>query len=281
MEIIPAVIDDEGLNPALTEGIDPAPRLIFTTPSHQHPLGVTMSLRRRLELLAYARRHRAWILEDDYDSEFRYTGRPISAMRGLDEHGCVLYAGTFSKVLFPSIRLGYLVVPQSLVEPLYAAQVLICQSVSLLTQEVLAEFIEVGHFTAHLRKMRNAYAERRDALYSELQQQAGDLLEVPLPNAGMHLIAWLPEGVDERDLSERLWRVGLDVLPLTVYCSQPFERGGLILGFANTAVEGMATNVAKLVGVLQAAGASGVKSWCARKAWALGKGGKDSSLEIA
>ncbi len=251
LEIIPASIDGEGLDLSCAAELEPAPKLIFTTPSHQHPLGVTMSIGRRLELLAYAKRHKTWILEDDYDSEFRYSGRPISAMQGLDEYACVLYIGTFSKVLFQSIRLGYLVVPHSLVEPLSAAQVLICQSISQSTQGALADFINEGHFTAHLRKMRIAYAERCNALSDELRKQAGDILEVSVPEAGMHLIAWLPGGMCDRRLCESLWQAGIDALPLSMYCLKPFSRGGLILGFANTAVQDMASNVARLTEVLR------------------------------
>ncbi len=253
LDIVPGSIDGEGLNPESAVQTGPAPRLIFTTPSHQHPLGVTMSIRRRLELLAYAKHHGAWILEDDYDSEFRYTGRPISAMQGLDEDGCVLYIGTFSKVLFPAIRIGYMVVPLSLTQALYAAQALICQSVSQLTQVVLTEFINAGHFTAHVRKMRIAYAERRDALSDALQKHLGDLLEVSPPDAGMHLIAWLPEGVDDRTVCESLWQSGFDALPLSMYCLKPLGRGGLMLGFANTAVQDMAPTVRRLAKVVRKA----------------------------
>jgi len=172
-------------------------------------------------------------------------------MQGLDENGSVLYIGTFSKVLFQSIRIGYLVVPQGLVAPLYAAQVLICQSISQSTQGVLVDFINEGYFTAHLRKMRIAYADRRDALCGELHKQLGDILEVSPPEAGMHLIAWLPEGLDDRALSEILWQAGIDVLPLSMYCLKPCVRSGLMLGFANTAVADMAPNVERLAKVLR------------------------------
>ena len=251
VEVIPAAIDHEGLNPRTVKDIEPLPKLIFVTPSHQHPLGVTMSIRRRLELLEYARQRNAWILEDDYDSEFRYTGRPISAMQGLDTHDSVLYVGTFSKVLFPSIRLGYLVVPPALIKPLHAAQVLISQSMSTLTQVVLAEFINTGYFTSHLRKMRISYAERLHALTDQLQTLAGDILDVSPPDAGMHLIAWLPDGVDDREISEAIWKSGIEVLPLSIYCFQRSMRGGLILGFTNTPVEEMAAKVAILTKVLR------------------------------
>ena len=246
-------IDNEGLDLDAGRAAQENPRLIFVTPSHQHPLGVTMSLRRRLELLKFAEESGAWVLEDDYDSEFRYSGRPLPALQGLDTVGCVIYAGSFSKVLYPSLRLGYVVVPSDLVDAFMAAQIVLSHGTPYLPQVVLAEFMEEGSFATHIRKMRVVYAERQSLLLDSLRCKAAGLLEVQSSDAGMHLMAWLPEGMDDLETSRRLWAAGVETVPLSIYCSTPYPRQGLLLGFTGVRPEEIEPNVDKLVEVLVAA----------------------------
>jgi GntR family transcriptional regulator/MocR family aminotransferase len=250
VEIASVPINDEGLDLAAGRQRHPSPKMIIVTPSRQHPLGITMSLRRRLELLQFAQSTGAWILEDDYDSEFRYAGRPLAAMQGLDETGCVIYVGTFSKVLFPSLRLGYAVVPESLVETFRAAQTVISQGIPQHPQAVLADFILEGYFTAHLRKMRAAYAERQALLVDRLERRCGGLLEVAPVTAGMHLIAWLPEGSDDKAVSRAVWAKGVETLPLSIYAFEAKLRPGLLLGFTCVRPEEIAPCVDKLAAAL-------------------------------
>ena len=245
-------IDKEGLDLDKGRAEYENPKLIFVTPSHQHPLGITMSLRRRLELLAYAKDVGAWILEDDYDSEFRYSGRPLPALQGLDRAGRVIYAGSFSKVIYPSLRLGYVVVPPDMIDAFTAAQTVLTHGVSLLPQIVLAQFMESGGFATHIRKMRVAYAERRSQLLNCLHEYASDHLEVLPSEAGMHLMAWLKnKKLDDLAVSKQLWAAGIEVVPLSIYCDRPYHRQGLLLGFTGVRPDEMAVNVRKLVGRLE------------------------------
>ena len=186
-EICPVPIDKDGIDIDYAMAEFPSPSIIFTTPSHQHPLGATMSLVRRLTLLSYAHEFKSWVIEDDYDSEFQYRGRPLPALQALDHQGSVLYVGTFSKSLFPAVRLGYIVVPGDLVDVFSVAQTLLGQGASILTQEVVARFVEDGCFADHIRKMRIIYRERRDVLMQELLMRCGDIM-TPVPtDVGMHL----------------------------------------------------------------------------------------------
>ncbi len=250
--VLPVPVDSEGLDLAAGRAMHKNPRLIFVTPSHQQPLGVTMSLRRRLKLLKFAEQCGAWILEDDYDSEFRYTGRPLPALQGLDRSDRVIYTGSFSKVLYPSLRLGYVVVPTDLVEGFITAQIVLSHGTSYLPQQVLAEFIENGSFATHIRKMRVAYAQRQSLLLASLREKANGLLEVEPSEAGMHLIAWLPEGQDDRQVSRNLWAAGIEAVPLSIYCDKPYTRQGLLLGYTGVPPEEIEPNVEKLVQVLGA-----------------------------
>ncbi|MFQ5783749.1 MAG: PLP-dependent aminotransferase family protein [Alphaproteobacteria bacterium] len=252
VRVAPVSIDDEGLEVATARTRFPAPRLICVTPSHQHPLGVTMSLRRRLELLQFAQRIGAWILEDDYDSEFRYSGRPLQALQGLDSGGCVIYAGSFSKVLYPSLRMGYLVVPHDLVEAYGAAQRVLSQGIPLLPQLVLADFMREGRYAAHIRRMRMAYGERQRLLVAALQRRARDLIEVQPTAAGMHLVAWLRNGRDDLQAARTLWQAGIEAIPLSIYAVQDHPRGGLLLGFTAVAPELIDPKVKQLVAALEA-----------------------------
>jgi GntR family transcriptional regulator/MocR family aminotransferase len=222
----------------------------MVTPSRQHPLGITMTLRRRLELLRWAQDNRVWVLEDDYDSEFRYRDRPVAAMQGLDRQGRVIYTGTFSKVLFPALRLGYMVVPRDLVDAFCAARTLAGRTVPSLAEAVLADFITEGHFAAHIRRMRQIYAERQQALLEAAHDQLAGRLELQPAAAGMHLIGWLPAGTDERRVVAAAERRGVVVVPLSHYSIARGGRPGILLGFTATPVADMPDAVARLAQAL-------------------------------
>jgi GntR family transcriptional regulator/MocR family aminotransferase len=207
-------------------------RLCYVTPSHQYPLGVTLSLARRLALLEWARAANAWILEDDYDSEFRYEGRPLASLQGLDPDGRVLYLGTFSKTLFPGLRLGYLIVPPQLSAAVIAARMALDQYAPGLLQAVVADFLTAGHYARHLRRMRTLYAQRQAVLVSAVRRECGGQLEVSPNPTGLHLVAWLAEGLSDADVSRRAAARGLDARPLSTYRVSPQGRGGIVLGFA-------------------------------------------------
>jgi GntR family transcriptional regulator/MocR family aminotransferase len=230
--VLPVPVDAEGLHVAEAERRHPGARLCYVTPSHQYPLGVTMSLARRLALLDWARRTNAWILEDDYDSEFRYAGRPLASLQGLDCDQRVIYLGTFSKVLFPALRLGYLVAPPDLVDAFVAARTLTDHHSPSLPQAVLADFIAEGHLARHIRRMRTVYTERQAALIKAARRELEDRLRVLPAEIGLHLLGWLPEGVDDREVSRRAAAHGVEAPPLSAYSLEPTRQGGLVLGYA-------------------------------------------------
>jgi GntR family transcriptional regulator/MocR family aminotransferase len=228
--LVPVPVDDDGIDVTAGTAGCPGARLAYVTPSHQYPLGVVLSLPRRLALLEWAERTGAWIVEDDYDSEFRYRGRPLSALQGLDRHGRVIYVGTFSKVLFPSLRLGYLVVPPDLVDAFVAANVHAAHQAPTFSQCVLTDFIVEGHLTRHIRRMRALYEERQAALL-KAARGSGGLLEVRPTEGGMHLMGWLPPGMDDRLASLAVAAAGITAPPLSFYCRAAKPRGGLLLGY--------------------------------------------------
>jgi GntR family transcriptional regulator / MocR family aminotransferase len=235
IRLAPVPVDGDGLDVGRGARQAPHARLVYVTPSHQYPLGVTMSLHRRLALLEWASRSGAWILEDDYDSEYRYAGRPLAALQGLDTAGRVIYAGTFSKVLFPSLRLGYLVVPPELVDAFVAARALADRHSPSVTQAALADFIDSGHFARHVRRTRALYAERQAALVRAVRRALPGLLDVAPAEAGMHLLGWLPAGVDDGHAARAALAHEVDTPPLSGFRARPGrrgERGGLILGYA-------------------------------------------------
>ena len=192
--VVPVGLDGEGM--MVGESALAGARLVYVTPAHQFPTGVGMSLPRRLALLEWARGSGALIFEDDYDGEYRYSGRPLPALQGLDRHGLVLFAGSFSKVLFPSLRLGYLVVPDDLVDAVAAAQSVTNRHAPLLEQAVLADFIAGGHFARHVRRMRQVYAERLSVLLEHAAERLGGLLEISGVEAGLQTVGWLRTGID-------------------------------------------------------------------------------------
>jgi GntR family transcriptional regulator/MocR family aminotransferase len=194
-----------------------------------------MTLCRRLALLSWAEARDAYVVEDDYDSEFRYEGRPVESVQGLDRAGRVIYVGTFSKVMYPALRVGYMVLPEPLVEPFTAAKWLTDRHTSTMEQEALADFISEGHFERHLRRSRTRNAARRAALLEALDASFGDRVEVRGANAGIHLIAWLP-GVRHSEVGgivDRAWDAGVGVYPIAGYYLEPPEHAGLMLGYAS------------------------------------------------
>ena len=230
--VCPIPIDQYGIKVA--EGIRRAPkaRAVFITPSHQFPKGVVLSMARRLELLAWARESGAWIVEDDYASEFRYGGRPLASLQGLDEAERVIYIGTLNKVLFPGLRLGYAVVPPSLVRAFITARYLMDRQPSSLCQEVVAAFMEEGHFGAHIRRMREVYRNQRDALVAALRRCLGDHLTVDPPDQGMHLVAYTRRGQSDVAIERAGRQHGVVVRAMSrLYVEAP-AQSALMLGFS-------------------------------------------------
>lgn len=232
--VVPVPVDAEGIT--LTSRWWRGARLAYVTPAHQFPLGVAMSLPRRLALLEWARAAGALIFEDDYDAEYRYAGRPAPALQGLDRHGVVCFAGTFSKVLFPSLRLGYLVVPPDLVDRVAAAKSVVSRHAPLLDQAVLTDFIADGHFGRHLRRMREVYAERLEILLAEGRARLRGLVDISAIEAGLQTVGWLGGGVTGLAAERRAAERGVEVASLSRYARAPLEREGIQIGFA--AVDG-------------------------------------------
>jgi GntR family transcriptional regulator / MocR family aminotransferase len=233
--VVPLAVDQQGLSVELLVNDERGgqhARLVYVTPSHQCPLGVTMSLSRRLALLAWAARTGAWILEDDYDSEYRYSGRPLAALQGLDQAGRVLYMGTFSKVLFPALRLGYLVVPAASVDLFARGRAILDRQPPIMEQVVLTEFFNEGHFARHLRRMNGIYEERQATLIEAVGQKIAGELEIKPTSTGLHVMGWLLPGVDDRQVSKLAMARGVDVPPLSAYAMCPQPRPGLVLGYA-------------------------------------------------
>jgi GntR family transcriptional regulator / MocR family aminotransferase len=245
-QLVPVPVDHEGINVA--EGIRRArgAHAVYITPSHQYPLGVTMTAARRMLLLNWAARSGAWIIEDDYDSEYRLGGRPIASLQGLDTDARVIYVGTFSKVVFPALRMGYVVVPRDLVEAFSTARDATDQFSSTLYQAVMTDFIREGHFSRHIRRMRMLYLQRRTALVEAIHERMGDQLEVIGADAGMHLVALLPPGVSDVAISRKAAAMGISAMPLSSCYAKAPVRGGLILGYGGTDARQIRDGIGKL-----------------------------------
>jgi GntR family transcriptional regulator / MocR family aminotransferase len=249
--LVPVPVDGEGLDVAAGTELCPNARVACVTPSHQYPLGATMSAARRLRLLEWAHRNGAWIIEDDYDSEYRYESMPVASMQGLDWGSRVIYIGTFSKTLFPSLRLGYLVLPPALVGRFLAVRQANDLSPSLLYQAALADFIRAGHFTRHIRKTRQLYMERRNALAHALREEFGEEIEILGAEAGMHLVITIPYGLSDQKIAGEAAKEGLWLWPLSSAYLGGKARQGFILGFGGTKPEDMVRHVQRLRGVMQ------------------------------
>jgi GntR family transcriptional regulator/MocR family aminotransferase len=253
-ELVPLPVDDAGV--AVADGVARAPdaRLAYVTPAHQAPLGVTLSIERRLQLLDWARERRAWIFEDDYDADFRYEGRPLAALQGLDSAGVVVHAGSFSKTMSPALRLAYAVVPDALLDRFVAAKSVLDRFTPPLAQAALAELMSEGQFARHLRRMRELYGERRAALLDAIASELRGAAVVIGASAGLDLAVRLPPGVDDRAAVDALAACSITAAPLSAYGLRPLARGGLLLGFAafsparlRAAVASMAAALAPLL----------------------------------
>ena len=228
--ISPVPVDDEGM--AVPASALSNVRLAYVTPAHQFPLGTSMSLCRRLELLEWARRSGAVIFEDDYDSEFRYSVRPVPALQGLDQHGVVLFSGSFSKVMFPSIRMGYLVVPPDLIDYFAAAMSVTSRHAPLLEQAVLCDFIGEGHFGRHIRRMREIYAERLGVLLESARTELRGLVDIAGVEAGLQTAGWLTSSMTGEAATDAAAKRDVEVISLSRYCRGKPAREGIKLGFA-------------------------------------------------
>ena len=249
--VLPVPVDAEGFDLAAAQTSGKAAKLVYITPSHQYPTGVTMSLARRLQLLEWARRNGAWIVEDDYNSEFRYAGRPLASLQNLDRSGRVLYVGTFSKTIFPALRLGCMVVPKPMIEIFRAARNSCDSHSPIFEQAILADFIAEGHFARHLRRMRTLYEKRQHFLVAEAENHLPGLLKISRANSGMHLIGWLAEGFDELQVAEKAAENGLNVTPLSSYCVETKLPAGIILGYTGFNEQEIKEGVRRLKEILE------------------------------
>jgi GntR family transcriptional regulator/MocR family aminotransferase len=244
-EVVPVPVDAEGL---VVEAIPPGVRLVTVSPSHQFPLGMAMSLPRRMALLAWAERHGAAVVEDDYDSEFRYSGRPIEPLQTLDQHGRVLYVGSFSKTMLATLRLGFVVVPEPLVEAVRAAKFVTDWHTALPTQAALAGFIDQGYLARHIRRMRRVYQERHQLVVGILTDRFSDHLKLVPSSTGLHVTATVP-GATPGELEavlERAWAAGVGLLPLSTWDAGPPSQPGLVLGYGAIPTAGIEEGLRRL-----------------------------------
>jgi GntR family transcriptional regulator/MocR family aminotransferase len=233
--LVPVPVDEDGLDVAAGVARCRAARAVYVAPSHQYPMGATMSASRRLQLLEWAQRTGAWIVEDDYDSEYRYDSKPIASLQGLDHSSRVIYIGTFSKVLFPALRMGYVVIPVELVEHFLATRNAMDVSPPHQFQAVVADFIQEGHFSRHIRRMRVTYAERREELVSCIRKELGSMLQLHGAEAGLHLTVTLPSGYRDLEIAARAAGQNLWLWPLSPSYIGSGSQQGFILGFGGVA----------------------------------------------
>lgn len=244
--LVPVPVDVEGLDVAAGIRRCSKARAALVTPSHHYPLGVTMSASRRLQLLDWAQSSGAWIIEDDYDSEYRYGSMPIASLQGLDRNSRVIYVGTFSKVLFPALRLGYIVIPPDLIERFLTVRRAMDLGPPTFSQEVLADFIREGHFARHIRRMRTVYGERASVLVKSIRAELGPAVELYGGEAGMHLAVMLNQSGSDVEIAERAARQNLWLWPLSPSYIGGTARSGFVLGFGSTAAADIPEAVRRL-----------------------------------
>lgn len=233
-ELVTAAVDSDGIRVPKTSTRKRSFRLAYVTPSHQFPTGVVLPIARRLELLHWASRARAFVVEDDYDGEYRYDGPPLQALAGLDQEGRVMYVGTFSKILFPALRLGYLVLPESLVQPIVSAKAIEDTGTATLEQLALTDFISQGHFDRHLRRTNASNAARRNVLVAAIRKEFAERAEICGANAGLHLLIWLKgkSGGMIADVHGKAEKVGVGLYEVDSFYTKPPKRTGVVLGYA-------------------------------------------------
>jgi len=245
-------VDADGMDVAAGIAAAPHARLAIVAPAHQFPMGVTLSLARRLQLLDWAERHDSWVLEDDFDGEFRYQGRPLPALKSLDRAGRVFYTGTFSKTLFPGLRLGYLVVPPSELERFRLAMRFLDGGRSTLEQSVTAEFLSEGHFARHIKRMRGAYRSRRAAMVQALAERFGTNVRIEQRAGGLHLLLRFRDGLGELQHMPWYGEAALGALPMRALSDRPDLSDGLLVGFANVSERQAPATAAQLYAIVQA-----------------------------
>ena len=230
--VVAIPVDEDGIIVEAGRKLAPKAKLAYVTPANQFPMGVTMSAERRMELLRWSASVNAWIVEDEYDAEYRYSGHPVAALQTLDSSGCVIYIGTFTKMLFNALRLGFMVLPERLIEVFTSARTLVDLHPPTLDQAILAEFITEGHFGHHLRRMRQIYAERIDVLKSAADQHLSGMLDVVHAGAGIRTLGWLKTGKSDQDVAREVQELGLEVTPLSMFITKYEQPPALMLGFA-------------------------------------------------
>ena len=254
--IVPVAVDEQGLDIGAAPQGEPPPRLVYTTPSRQYPLGMAMPLARRMALLAWAEAAGAWIIEDDYESEFQKPAQMLPSLQGLDRAGRVIYLGTFSKLLFPALRLGYAVLPEDLVAPFTAARHLADRQSSSLLQALMTEFILGGHFARHLKLMRQVYAQRQEFLIEQAARHLGGMLEIRPQGCGMYLTASLPSDRPDTAVAKALAAAGVGTVPLSALTLATPRPPALVLGYAGHPEAAIARAVERMAAVLDRSGHS-------------------------
>jgi GntR family transcriptional regulator/MocR family aminotransferase len=245
--IFPVPVDEQGMVVShLPSSPSPRMKMVYVTPSHQYPTGTVLPLARRLELLAWAAQNQVMVLEDDYDSEFRYAGRPLPSLQGIDNSDCVIYAGTFSKILFPSLRIGYLVVPERMATVFTKAKVLADRQAPMMEQYALADFINEGHMERHIRKMRVVYEKRRNATVETLKEVFGDRVAVLGENSGMSVLVRFNTDLEDQQVIElgRAQKVGIITAAPCYY--EGYEPGEFLLGYSNLNEEEIREGIRRL-----------------------------------
>jgi GntR family transcriptional regulator / MocR family aminotransferase len=253
IKIVPKTIDAHGIVLARSPK-EPLPRMIYVTPSHQFPLGVTMSFQRRTDLLDFARTQNAFIFEDDYDAEFRFVGPPLPSLQGIDSASRVIYAGTVSKILCPSLRLGYVVAPEQLVDSFVKIRSAMDQHSSPIEQATLARFITEGFFLSHIKRMRTIYAERRDFFIKQFNELLGDRFTLQVPEGGLNMVAWLKREEDFPAISRVTLQIGVKPSPLSFYCIRATPKPAFVFGFAGWTPAQIRESLVKLASSLRMAG---------------------------
>jgi GntR family transcriptional regulator/MocR family aminotransferase len=251
--IVPRPLDDQGIVIARSRK-ELLPKLIYVTPSHQFPLGVTMTFQRRTALLDFARAHNAFVFEDDYDAEFRFTGPPLPSLQGIDNSGRVIYAGTMSKILCPSLRLGYIVAPEPLVDSLVKIRSAMDQHSSPIDQATLARFITEGFFLSHIKRMRKIYSERRDFFIEQFNKVLGDRFTLQVPEAGLNIVAWLKREEDFPTIRRITLDIGVRPSTLSFFSIQARLKPAFVFGFAAWTPAQIRESLVKLASSLGRAG---------------------------